>query len=296
MARVVCAGHCTVDHIGVVPKFPPADRKEELEAFSLQGGGPAATAAAALARLGVAVRFVGRVSDDHFGVFARDSLLEAGVDCTDLEVLTGHVSPMSFVAVERSTGRRTIYWTRGDLPPLREEDVDPKVLEGAELLLIDGHHVEAQLALALAARQRGLEVLLDAGSLRDGMEDLLKVSTLVVASERFGAELAGSVDRAIRAIREMGPRVCVVTLGEDGAAGQDDRHHEVVAAYEVDEVVDTTGAGDVYHGAFAYGVLQGWGLRRTMEFAGAAAALSCRALGGRAALPTREEIEALQSG
>lgn len=295
MSRVVCVGLCTVDHLGVVSRYPELDHKEQMETFSIQGGGPAATAAAQLAMLDVDVSFVGKISDDSFGRFARASLEELEIDCSGLIHQPDRISPMSFVAVHRETGRRTIFWTGGSISPLLAEDVDLSVLDGADLLLMDGHQPDGQLALALEARKRGIPVLLDAGSHRDGMEELVKVSTAVVASERYSADLGGSADRALTAIADLGPQTVVITLGEDGSVGREGDRAEVVAPYPV-EVVDTTGAGDVYHGAFAYGLLQGWKLRARMEFAGCAASLKCRELGGRAALPGLDEIEAALDG
>lgn len=291
MATAVAAGHCTVDHLGLVPRYPGLDRKEQLRAFSIQGGGPAATAAAALAVLGVPTAFVGKLSDDAFGTVARTSLVEVGVDCSRLVVAPGHVSPMSFIAVDEATGKRTVFWTRGDVPELDPAELDLSVLDGARVLLLDGHLPEVQLDLALEARRRGVEVVVDAGTLRPETEALVKVATHVVASERFAAELAGAADRALQALLDLGPHTAVVTLGEDGAVGRAGGESHVVAPFPV-EVVDTTGAGDVYHGAYVYGLLQGWELRRRMEFAGCAAALKCRSLGGRAGLPTLDEVEA----
>lgn len=295
MARVVSMGHCTVDYLGIVDQYPPLDRKEEMSAFSVQGGGPAATAAVALSVLGVPVRFIGKIGDDALGRTARASLEQEGVDCTELHEVADAVSALSFVAVDRLTGKRTVFWTRGDVPRLLPGEVSPQVLEGADVLLIDGHHAEAQLALALEARERGLKVVLDAGSHRPGMDELVKVSNVVVASERFGAEMAGPVEKALDAIAALGPSCAVITLGEDGAAGREGEKRELIAPQRVD-VVDTTGAGDVYHGAFVYGMLQPWSLRDRMEFAGCAAALSCRSLGGRGGLPKLEEVEAALSG
>ena len=292
MVQVVSAGHCTVDHIGVVGRYPALDRKEELEAFSVQGGGPAATAAVTLATLGVETAFVGKVSDDDFGRFARTSLEAAGVDCSALVIQPGRVSPLSFVAVERESGKRTVFWTRGDVARLEPQEVDLGVLDGARVLLVDGHQPEAQLRLALEARKRGLEVVVDAGARHDGLEALVKVATTVIASERFAAELAGAPDRAVQAILDLGPRAVVITLGEDGSVGREGSRSEVVAPYPV-EVVDTTGAGDVFHGAYVYAWLAGWELRRRMEFASAAAALKCRQLGGRAGIPSLSDIDAV---
>lgn len=295
MSRVLAVGLCTVDYLGVVDRYPPLDRKEEVSTFSIQGGGPAATGAAALSVLGEPVRFIGKLGDDALGATARGALEEAGVDCSGILTIPGGISPLSFVAVDGETGKRTVFWSRGSAGRLTADDVPLATLDGCTVLLVDGHHPEAQLALALEARRRGIDVVLDAGSQREGMDDLVKVSTVVIASERFAAELAGSVDRAVQALMDLGPGCAVVTLGEDGAVGREGERTELVAPYPV-EVVDTTGAGDVYHGAFVYGMLRDLRLRERMEFAGCAAALSCRSLGGRVGLPTAKEVEDALNG
>lgn len=291
MTRIVAMGHCTVDQLGVVEHYPELDQKVDMYTWSMQGGGPAATGAATAARLGAEVAFVGLLGDDPYGEVARESLAELGVDVTALTIAPGALSPTSFVIVHRPTGRRSIVSSRGNLPALTGDDVNPAVLEGADVLLIDGHAPEAQRALAEAARARGTQVLLDAGSRREGMDALIAVSDVVVASERFSADFAGSPDRTLDGLLEAGPKWAVVTLGADGAVGRGPGGPQIIDGIEV-EVVDTTGAGDVYHGAFAVALAEGKDLAECMHFAGAAASLSCRALGGRAGLPTADEVEA----
>jgi ribokinase len=283
MAQVVCVGHATVDYLGQVDKYPELDRKEEIQAFSLQGGGPAATAACAVATLGGNASFVGKVSDDEFGDFIKLGLAGLGVDISRVVTEPGLVSPWAFIAVEARSARRTIFWTKGDVSSLREDEVAATVLDGARVLLVDGHHPAAQLALVKLARQRGIEVVREH-------------STCVVASERFAAEVEGGIDKALAHLRRGGPRCAVITLGEDGAVGVEGDDDPIIAAAHAVTPVDTTGAGDVFHGAFCHALLQGWDLRRRLEFANCAAALSTRALGGRAALPRLEEVEAALRG
>jgi sulfofructose kinase len=294
---VVGVGHCAVDYLGVVPRYPEVDSKEEIAEFSQQGGGPAATAIVTLACLGVPTRIAAKISDDHFGDFILDGLQTLGVDTTHMVIAPGFVSPFSFIAVEGTSGKRTIFWTRGSVPALEPDEVSPRILDGASCLIIDGHQPAAQVKLAEEARSRGIKVVLDAGALREGMGDLVSLSHILIASERFATEVApaAELESTLAELGSMGPEMCVITLGLEGSIGTDGTRIVRTPAFEVD-VVDTTGAGDVYHGAFLYGVREGWPIERLMRFASAAAGLKCRTLGGRAGIPSLEEVLAVLPG
>jgi ribokinase len=289
--RVVGVGHATVDLLGVLPRYPQRDSKVELLEYSKQGGGQVATALAAAAALGAPTEFVGKLGDDDLGRYILDGLTDFGIQVSRTIIQPGGHSPLSFVVVDRETSSRTILYTRGDLLPLEPGELDPTILDGAQVLLVDGMQPRAQVALAEQAEARGVTVLLDAGSLHEGMGELLALADVVVASERFLTEVAprGEVEDSLIELARMGPRLAVVTLGDAGALGLSGDKMVRQAAFEV-STVDTTGAGDVYHGAFAVGLLRGFSLERLMQFAGAAASLSCRALGGRAGIPELEEV------
>jgi ribokinase len=293
---VVGVGHAAVDYLGVVSRYPVVDTKIELSQFSLQGGGPVATALVTLATLGVGTRFIGKISDDDFGQFISRGLRDAGVDLSGVVIQPGQVSPFSFIAVEQATGRRTIFYTRGDVTALEPGEIDWSLLEGARVLHVDGLQMGAQIEAARRAHELGLQVVYDAGSSRDGMEELIGLTDVLIASERFAAELGtGALADSLRALRARGPKTVVITIGEDGSVGMEGDETYVVPAIPVG-VIDTTGAGDVYHGAFVYGQLQGWSLQERMRFANAAAGLKCRSLGGRAGVPTREEVQQALAG
>jgi ribokinase len=289
--EVVGVGHCAADYLGVVEAYPAVDSKIELSQFSMQGGGPVATALVTLSTLGVETSFIGKISDDEFGRFIHQGLRESGVDTRGLVIEPGFVSPFSFIAVESRTGKRTVFWTRGDLPPLLPQQVRLDVVESARVLHVDGLAIEAQLHAARHARARGITVVFDAGSPREGMDELLGCCDVLIASERFAAEYGGgALGESLKALRARGPKTVVITIGSDGSVGIEGEETYVAPAHEV-EAVDTTGAGDVYHGAFIYGMLRGMKFRERMHFANVAAALKCRALGGRAGIPTLEEID-----
>ena len=164
------------------------------------------------------------------------------------------------------------------------------------MLHVDGIQMEAQIAAARRAREVGVEVVYDAGSRRDGMEELIGLTDVLIASEGFAAQVGGGEPvESLEALRSLGPATVVITVGAEGSVGMEQGRIHSLPAVPV-EVVDTTGAGDVYHGAFIYGMLQGWDLQLRMSFANAAAGLKCRSLGGRAGIPSLDEIQRALDG
>lgn len=289
---VVGIGYSSVDYLGIVPRYPPeADEKTEMMEFSMQGGGPAATALVTLSRLGAKVAFIGKVGDDDFGRFMLRELKREGVDVSMTRLERGARSPFAFIIVERGTGRRTILWTRSTASELSPQEVDMEFITSARMLYLDGLQMEASIYAAKLARERGVTVFLDADTLWSRSKELIGFCDVAIASKSFARDLTGGEDyeRAVRAILDLGPRIAGVTLGEEGCICSDGGPIVRKPAFKV-EVVDTTGAGDVFHGAFAYGLLSGWELERIAEFSNAVAALKCRKLGGRAGIPALEEV------
>ena len=287
---VVGIGHSTVDYLGLVERYPQPDTKVEISEFSIQGGGPVATALVTLAVLGADTVIVSKVSDDDFGRFITAGLNEAGVNTSGLVVEPARVSPMSFIAVERGAGTRTIFWTRGSVGQLEPAEIDFTLLEGAKVLHVDGIHMRAQIAAARKAKELGVHVVYDAGSTRDGWKELVALSDTVIASERFVSDaVPGALAESLRGLAQMGPDTVVITMGPEGSVGMERGQTYICPALQVD-VVDTTGAGDVYHGAYIYAWLQGWSIQKRMKFASTAAGLKCRSLGGRAGIAGLAEI------
>jgi sulfofructose kinase len=285
-------GQCALDFLGKVDAYPQPDVKCEVFDLAIQGGGPVATALVALARWGVSCVFAGVVGDDLFGSMIRGSLDEEGVDTREVMIRKGAGSQLAFIVAEPEKGRRTIFWHRPTGPPLRPDEIDYRLIRSAKIFHTDGLFPEASLAGAKAARAVGVAVVVDAGTLRDGILELARTSDYFIASETFSRALVGN-DRPLDACRklvELGPRLAGVTLGDRGyvalAKGKviERPAHEVAA-------VDTTGCGDVFHGAFIYGLLQGWHVEKSLDFAAWAAARVSLKLGGRAGIPVFSEVE-----
>lgn len=272
--QVVGLGQVCVDYVGRLPGYPAEDSKTELEELFTSCGGPAATALVTLARSGVSTSFLGSISDDSFSVQIVETLEKEDVDASCLKITPGYTSQFAFIAVTRGEGKRTIFWSRSSAPELTPEEVSLDRFPDARILHLDG-------------------LMLDAGTLREGSLDLVKRVDVLIASEAFAEPLAGaggSVQPALETLMDMGPREVVITLGARGSIGLDGHGMVRQAAFPVTSR-DTTGAGDVYHGAYIYGLLQGWPMDRCMAYASAAAALKCINGGGWRGIPGIEAIQ-----
>jgi sugar/nucleoside kinase (ribokinase family) len=287
--RVVGIGEVALQQLGVGPRS--RESVVELVQFSVQAGGAIGTALATVCALGSQARYFGRLSDDEFGAIILRGLRDFGVDTSFVLTDPEKVSPVSFTLVDSQTGRRMVRFTRGNISEIEPGELPRALLDDAGLLLVDGRMPAVQIAIAERARTLGVPVLLDARHLAPGMGELLDLCDVVIGSERFAAEISHTSDirRSLMELTKMGPRVAVLTLGEEGAIGLEGGTLVRQPALEV-EVQDTSGASDVFRGAFAYATLQGWNLSRCLPFANAAAGLNCRHLGGLGGIPSLAEV------
>ncbi len=290
---VIGLGHITCDIICPLDGWPQPDTKTVLPALTLAGGGPSANALAALAQLGVACGLAGRLGDDVLGRYTHELHARAGIDVSHVQLRADSVSPVSVILADLRAATRTILLTKGEHTQLPPEELDWAWLRQARVLHLDGHQIPASLALAQAARNwDGVQVVLDAGSLRDGMLELCALADYAIASQRFARDLTGSDDprACIQELLQLGARHAGVTLGARGnvlvAAGTLYQQ----PAYSV-PTQDTTGAGDAFHGGFIYGLLHGLGPRECLRTASAVAAIKCTGLGARSTLPSVEALE-----
>jgi len=258
-----------------------------------QGGGLAATAAVAMARLGGHAEVWTRVGDDPAGSFILDQFAHEGVDTSQVRVCQGGRSPVCAVTVDRPSGDRTFTYFPGRGLDPSPEGLDLGRIDGAKAVLVDCFWPEAQLAAARRARAAGVPVCADVEDTTTLPEELLALVDYPIYSLEFAQRHGGtgSVERDLAKVAELGGRVPMVTLGADGCIWLHEGRVHRCPAFRVD-VVDTTGCGDVFHGAFTFGLAQGWAVARIARFASACAALKCRALGGRTAIPSRTEVDA----
>ena len=288
--KVFGLGQCCLDYIGKIASYPPPDTKCEFSDLVIQGGGPVATAMVALARWGVSCAFAGVVGNDPFGDMITSSLREEKIDTSGILVRNGFESQFAFIVAEHGLGRRTIFWRRPTGPSLSPEEIDYRMIHNAKVFHTDGIFAEASLAACKVAKEAGVQVVVDAGSLREGMLELARLSDYFLASETFAKALIDDdkpLDACIK-LAEMGPKVVGVTLGPKGYIALDRGRIIEQPAYPV-EAIDTTGCGDVFHAGFIYGLLENWNVDKCFDFAAWAGAMVSLRLGGRAGIPTLEE-------
>lgn len=288
---VVGLGCACLDFLGIVPRLPASDEQVWMKDSTQQGGGMVSTALVTLARLGVSTAFVGKIGDDVPARVIGEELDLFGVNAEHMTMEAGASSLVSMILVDETTGQRTILAGRSTAE-LLPTDVPAGLIRKAKFLHLDTTCRQAALKAARIAREAGVPVILDADSLSrpDDIDTLLWLTDYLIASRVFAEALTGDSGpvASAKALSGYGSSVTVVTSGEEGSytlAGDGSFH---TPAFPVD-VVDTTGAGDVYHGAFVYGLLQGWELEKTAEFASAVAAMSCTRLGGRTGIPDLED-------
>jgi sulfofructose kinase len=288
-ADVLCVGHASYDLIMMVDHHPGEDEKCFASSLTGCGGGPAANAAVTVSRLGGKGAFSGYLGHDLFGSKHFRELTAEGVN-TDLVVRGTHPTPLSVILV-KPDGKRTVVNHKADTPYLEPEEIDFTCCS-TRALLFDGHEPLISLPLAKAARQRGIVTVLDAGSVHRGTLELAPTIDYLVASEKFALTFTDLKDPelALKRLSHYAPNV-VITLGDRGLLWLSEGESGSMPAFRV-RAVDTTGAGDTFHGAFALAVLEEDDIRNALRYAGAAAALCCTKVGARTGIPTAREVEA----
>jgi sulfofructose kinase len=293
--RVAGLGQCSLDNLFIIDSFPVPDTKKEVIDWTTAGGGPVATALVSLSRLGINCSFHGITGDDEAGKKIADSLRAEKVDIKGLVARPQSSSQVAFIAVEKGSGRRTIFWKRPSAAPLGPDELPGDFLDNTDFLLIDGLMTGVSFHAAGKAREKNVPVMLDAGRVREGMIELAHLCDYVVASEEFAREIAGDggafdAEAAVRFMSSFGARASTITLGGKGSITIAGNEIFRTPAFKVD-IVDTTGAGDVFHGGYIFGLLKKWDIKHVVRFASAFAALKCRQPGGRAGIPTLRETE-----
>jgi sulfofructose kinase len=245
-----------------------------------------------LARLGAATGYIGRIGDDPAGQAMRQSLMDEGVDLAELQVQPGALSAQCIILVDQPTGKRSICAYPGTAGEAVVASMSLDYACSGRYLHLDGFSMEAALVAARAARTAGVRVCLDAGGSFERLQPLIALTDVLIANEPFARDAGGGdPERGAALLRTFGPATVVATLGAAGSYTATAADAFLIPSFPVD-VVDTTGAGDVFHGAYLFGLLQNWGPRETATFANAAAALKCTKLGGRAGIPRLEAVNA----
>ncbi|HXY09340.1 MAG TPA: PfkB family carbohydrate kinase [Terriglobales bacterium] len=292
---VVGVGLNAIDTLIRLPHYPVLGSKIEICSANVLPGGQVASAMVACQHWGLRTRYVGKLGDDGAARLHRAEFARVGVEAR-LITAPGYASQQAFILVDDS-GERTVLWNRDASLALRPEDLDREWVVNARALHVDGHDTPAATIAAEWARSAGIPVIADVDDLYPGVEALFeKIDYLIVSRDIPGRLLSEHDLRKSLPMmqRRHGCLLTAATLGRDGVLAWDGTKLHYAAAYLI-EAVDTTGAGDIFHAGFIYGLLQGWPLQLQLDFACAAAALNCTAVGARGGIGSVESIKTLMA-
>jgi sulfofructose kinase len=292
---VVGVGLNATDTIIRLPHFPAPDSKVEVRSSEVKPGGQVASAMVACQRWGLSTRYVGKIGDDSAGKLQMEEMKREGVDARWI-IARGCASQTSHILVDEASGERTVLWNRASSIALRGEDLKREWISGASALLVDGHDTAAAAQAARWAREERISVVGDFDNCYPGVEALLECVDFAITSKSFPERLTRETDllKALPQIcRRFKCRMAGATLGKTGALVWDGERFLLSPAFRV-QAVDTTGAGDIFHGAFVFGLVRGWQPEEILEFSCAAAALNCTATGARGHIATLDEIESFR--
>jgi sulfofructose kinase len=292
---VVGVGLNATDTLLLLPKFPAYAGKVPFTEEILSPGGQVASAMVACANLGLRTKYIGTVGDDLRGQVQIQSLRTSGINLDHVQVRNGCPNQTAYILIDQTTGERTVLWSRPECLRLEPEEITPEQITCARMLHIDGHDTPAVAKAADIAHTNGIPVTVDVDTIYHGFDAVLPNVDYLIASSEFPVQWTNERDpfRALERIQtEYGMRVAAMTLGAHGALARVDGRFVYSPAFVVN-CVDTTGAGDVFHGAFCYAVLQQFPIREALDLANAMAALNCTAIGARGGIKTLDEAKAL---
>lgn len=289
---VVGVGLNATDTLISLPHHPERGSKVAFESATVLPGGQVATAMIACQTWGLRTRYVGKLGNDEAARIHRAEFARLGVEA---QLLTaGCPSQQAFILID-STGERTVLWKRDPRLALKPEELRPEWIASARALLVDGHDTPAAAAAAAWARAANVAVIADLDDLYPGLDSLLPNVGYFIVSRDIPRRLTnhGDLRQSLPLIHErFRCRLAAATLGDEGVLAWDGAQFHYSPAFQV-EALDTTGAGDIFHAAFIYALLQGWPTSRQLEFACAAAALNCAGLGARGSIQPVAAMERL---
>jgi sulfofructose kinase len=294
---VVGIGLNATDTLIIVPHFPPYAGKGPFHQEILSPGGQVASAMVTCAKLGLRTKYIGTIGDDERGRVQMESLLGSGINLDHVQMRKGCPNQSAYIIIDQSTGERTVFWQRPDCLRLEPDEIEESMITNARLLHIDGHDTPAMEKAARIAHENGIPVTVDVDTIYKGFERVLPHVDYLIASSEFPIQWTHQNDplKALELIQEeYGIYCAAMTLGAHGALARIGGKFHYSPAFVVN-CVDTTGAGDVFHGGFCYGVLAGWDIQKILDFSNAMAALNCTAIGARGGISTLNKAEALMS-
>jgi sulfofructose kinase len=289
-------GAAAYDNIFLVDEVPLSDQRIRAENLVQCGGGPAATAAVALQSLGMNTSLVSAIGDDLIGRIIYEELLNYGINLDALQVLSNKRSTVASISVEK-TGKRTITYFGGCLHDFNIPLFDKTLLEKTKCVHLDGNNFELAIEIAKSCSSLSDTIVsLDGGNMRkEDVFNILPYTDIFIPDNKTTDNILGGpqdYEEACKLFHSRGAKIVCITLGDEGCICYNGEELIKIPAYTTD-VIDTTGAGDNFHGAFLYGYLKQWDLVKVLHFASAFASITCSGLGGRGKIPTEKEVEEL---
>ncbi len=294
---VVGFGTNAVDFLIQVPEYPAFDSKIELTEYTQSAGGEVATTVVGLQRLGIKTAYVGRFGDDEAGDYGLQTLIDEGVNIDFAEQITGARTQIAFIIIDERNGERTVIWKRDKQLSFGEKEVSNKIATLGKVLHFTPHDTKACIKLARIAKQNSTIVSIDIDSIFEGIEELLPLVDIFISSAEFAEKFIGIKNKkdALREINNRyGCKIVGMTLGETGSLMLCENEFIETKGYAVPNgCKDTTGAGDSFRAGFLYGLLNSETVEQSAKTANAVAALKCREIGARTALPRVDELKGL---
>jgi sugar/nucleoside kinase (ribokinase family) len=290
--EVVGMGLNSVDYLCLVPQFPTQNSKMKIQRFTKQGGGQVATAMVALSRWGVKTKYIGKIGADELGRFSLESLRQEGVDVSSVAVEPKTSNQLGVIIVDGLSGERTILWDRDERLMYRKGELQKKEICSGKVLHLDGHDIRAAIQCAKWAKTEGIPTVIDIDKVEPLTAELIEKIDFLVTSSRFPTLFTGIRDqkKAMTELQKYTSGMICVTLGQEGSMALIKGKILYAKGFKI-KVMDTTGAGDVFHAGFIYGLLRNWEAGEILRFANAVAALKCREMGGRKGIPTLTEVQ-----
>ena len=295
MVKIITGvGAAVLDYLNLIEAYPQEEGSTHITQIIRQGGGACATAVVAAKRLGMYGQMIASVGDDEIGKEILDGLDNEGIDTTMIEVVPGGTSPHSEIMVNPETGTRTKFVCSSTLPPIEWNEDQIAVIKNSDILHVDGTRYDNAMAAIEIAKQNHILVSVDGRHMEKDLEKNRKMAEqadILIMSAPYSRMVSGTgtAEDGLAYFADRGPKVLISTQGTHGCLAWIDGHVEVFPGYSV-KAVDSTGAGDVFNGAFIAAYMRGYDVRQAIRYATIAAALKCTQIGGRAGIPTDKEI------
>ena len=292
MINIVGIGANVYDTLITLPCYPDEDTKMRASEIKVSGGGPCATGLTAASKLGESTAFLGYLSDDAASRFLADDFEKYGVSREYIVSKPGYQAFTSYIWLSEKTVSRTCVFDKGNIPPLVLSEKQKQSIQKAKILMVDGNELNAAIEGAVLARKSGTKVLYDAGGLYRGIASLLPMADYLIPSQEFALGYTGAEsaeEAAKKLFVQYHPHAVVITQGKEGGILFDGETVSIYPAFPV-SAVDSNGAGDVFHGAFAFAAVRGMDYYKACVFSSAVSAIKCTRLGARQGVPAYEEV------